>query len=911
DAQVKESDDALIDEEILSIFVEEVDEVLAAVNDACSKLKSNPEDSPSLQELRRAFHTLKGSGRLVGATQIGDLGWAIENLLNKYLEQNIVPQSDDFRLIDLATERLPSLLTAFSEQSGAVDCDDIYGLTESRLQALVASPESNEAEQDEAASSEAVQSESVQSEVVTVEVVQDELADKTDAELDDAIDAQSEIVDVVEVVAEPAPEAVVSAMDDDDDLIDDEILEIFIEEAEEVSETIGNYLPVFLQEFENQEALTELRRAYHTLKGSGRMVGAEDIGETAWAVENMLNRVIDGSILINQDIADVVAYVSELIPNLVEHFKHRTQPTIDLAVLQDHADSLSKGELVPALKNLALESADNASAETSVATDAISEQNSEESVAVELTADASEQTAPEGDPLLGVDQTLLEIFETEVAGHIASIETFVSAVLASQEDTAVDDALSRALHTLKGSAKTASIDCIAEVAVPVEKFIKELRARQLKVSVEIAELMDQALALVKEGLGNIHSAPKTSLSGTAAFLESFAALQQSVFVEPEEDEALESFEGQDPQLVSIFLTEGLDILLDAERIIDDWSENPVSNDSLETLCREVKTLQRGAKVAGLESICELCEAIEGSYHCIDPALAEQNSELISVIKRAHDVLINMMDQVAAGLTAELDNQLLAELKQFAIAACDENVELESDSDLSDSLAELDEHLEQSIPDYQRDESENEQAISEDFDDELAEIFLEEAVDIVSGLDELSGKISGAEASEEALQQLERDFHTLKGGARMASIDAIAELAGALENLFNDILHGQRAMSDQVSEVLTEARAVFAEQMEALEQRSSLPSPDALVQRINTLPKGASEDASTSEDILREESNVSAESTASTESIAPESVADASHSAETNAETSAVESGSTESSTISLADLDPELVEIFL
>jgi chemotaxis protein histidine kinase CheA len=33
--------------------------------------------------VRRAFHTLKGSGRMVGATDISEFAWAIENLLNK------------------------------------------------------------------------------------------------------------------------------------------------------------------------------------------------------------------------------------------------------------------------------------------------------------------------------------------------------------------------------------------------------------------------------------------------------------------------------------------------------------------------------------------------------------------------------------------------------------------------------------------------------------------------------------------------------------------------------------------------------------------------------------------------------------------------------------------------------------
>ena len=45
-----------------------------------------------------------------------------------------------------------------------------------------------------------------------------------------------------------------------------------------------------------EKALAEIRRAFHTLKGSGRMVGAGEIGEFAWRFEEMLNHLIEGRI---------------------------------------------------------------------------------------------------------------------------------------------------------------------------------------------------------------------------------------------------------------------------------------------------------------------------------------------------------------------------------------------------------------------------------------------------------------------------------------------------------------------------------------------------------------------------------------------------------------------------------------
>src|SRR5690606_37547408 len=92
----------------------------------------------------------------------------------------------------------------------------------------------------------------------------------------------------------PLPAAASDAEDEDEDEVDNEIIDIFVEEAEEVIQTIAEYFPRWAINFDDSESLTEFRRAFHTLKGSGRMVGANDIGELAWSIENMLNRVIDG-----------------------------------------------------------------------------------------------------------------------------------------------------------------------------------------------------------------------------------------------------------------------------------------------------------------------------------------------------------------------------------------------------------------------------------------------------------------------------------------------------------------------------------------------------------------------------------------------------------------------------------------
>ena len=92
---------------------------------------------------------------------------------------------------------------------------------------------------------------------------------------------------VLDVLA-PAQDSV--ALDGVNDA-DPEMLDIFLEEAEEVLSTIATVTPQSREKPQDQELLTTLRRAFHTLKGSGRMVGLKQLGEAAWVVEQVFNEL--------------------------------------------------------------------------------------------------------------------------------------------------------------------------------------------------------------------------------------------------------------------------------------------------------------------------------------------------------------------------------------------------------------------------------------------------------------------------------------------------------------------------------------------------------------------------------------------------------------------------------------------
>ena len=86
------------EEDIRDIFLEEAREVVQNALTALETLAANPSDLSELTTLRRAFHTLKGSSRMVGLTEFGEAGWSMEQVLNAWLAEQ-KPASEDLRTL--------------------------------------------------------------------------------------------------------------------------------------------------------------------------------------------------------------------------------------------------------------------------------------------------------------------------------------------------------------------------------------------------------------------------------------------------------------------------------------------------------------------------------------------------------------------------------------------------------------------------------------------------------------------------------------------------------------------------------------------------------------------------------------------------------------------------------------------
>ena len=96
-----------LDGELLEIYLAEAAEVIDAIGENHTTLRANPGDREALRNVRRAFHTLKGSGRMVGLTELGDIAYDVEKLHNRLLDEDrpvttavlalIAQARDDFR----------------------------------------------------------------------------------------------------------------------------------------------------------------------------------------------------------------------------------------------------------------------------------------------------------------------------------------------------------------------------------------------------------------------------------------------------------------------------------------------------------------------------------------------------------------------------------------------------------------------------------------------------------------------------------------------------------------------------------------------------------------------------------------------------------------------------------------------
>ncbi|QZP20970.1 Hpt domain-containing protein [Pseudomonas sp. DR208] len=553
----------------------------------------------------------------------------------------------------------------------------------------------------------------------------------------------------------------------DEEPIDDELREVFLEETDEVLEVLHRHLP----NSADKTAQGEMRRAFHTLKGSGRMVRALVLAELAWAVENLLNRVLERSVVLGPEVQQVLDEVVALLPELIADF------AIDDQRQRDEVDAL-------AARAHALASG------TQVA------------------------TAEAHDPML------LEIFRNEAQSHLDSLNHFLQQA-AEHVPLQVSDELQRALHTLKGSAYMAGVLPIAELARPLDHLTREYKAHRLPLDLDEVELLLEAEGLFQRGLRDLDSDPLAPINGAEGLIKRTQSL-----LDQQLEALLDVRIKRDPQLIANFLAQGMDILLDAESLLRRWQQHPGERQELTALLDELTTLGEGAHVADLHAIDELCEALLDLYGAVEESSLAVSERFFHEAEQAHEALISMLDQLAAGQEISPAPARVEALRELLDEALDPSATglIKRDGSQVLSIAELGAATQQLDHEIT-------------MDDEIVEIFLEEAVDILDSAGQSLKRWLLEPDNAAPLSSLQRDLHTLKGGARMAEIGPIGDLAHELECLYEGLVDRRYSYSTELSQVLMASHEHLALQLEELQHHQPLSDNAELIAKVRALRQG--------------------------------------------------------------------------
>jgi chemosensory pili system protein ChpA (sensor histidine kinase/response regulator) len=107
------------EQELLDIFLEESQEVLSTMRGNLETCRLHPENHEALVTIRRGFHTLKGSGRMVGLTDLGEVAWCVERAMNKWLQDKKPPTPELLDFIDEAEQSFSGWVGMLKEQGTA------------------------------------------------------------------------------------------------------------------------------------------------------------------------------------------------------------------------------------------------------------------------------------------------------------------------------------------------------------------------------------------------------------------------------------------------------------------------------------------------------------------------------------------------------------------------------------------------------------------------------------------------------------------------------------------------------------------------------------------------------------------------------------------------------------------------
>lgn len=625
---------------------------------------------------------------------------------------------------------------------------------------------------------------------------------------------------------------------------DAEILEIFVEEIEEIFVELNALFPEWLSDPAHQENLKTIRRHFHTLKGSGRMVGAKSAGEIAWAVEDTLNRVLSGSIQLTPTIQQYAKAVLNIYQfTLYPKFKQVQELDVDLRPVVLLGQQLQQQMTPePALEEL-LQLADSLTAEGQITGlelgDSAEDQDTTAAIEISTTEFELEEADSEDAARSDVEETVA-IFIEEAEEHLETIAKF----LRSENEKVQDyNALIRAIHTLRGSSSMAQIEEIFEASSKVEHLFKTLlqdeiasTSKETAVLIQYAEFVSDYLHLLRQG----------DSSKLAAVYATFERVWNDYGFAATETETVET-QGLVTKLVELEIA----LLLDAEFEFDKRAKVDYP-EYIQALSEQAAELLAHTDNRAALGIHEFTTDLKSAYDALLEKPVLLNSDYAyELFAQAHQEFIHLFDTLAAGQRVILNDDTQKTLSELA-AFVQQDLEIFAEDNIpAEQVSE-----EISIPEAATTASIDFAALSQriasdrqyidsaetqrDFDEDLLNIFLEEADELLVGIDEDLNTWSKKQDDTTSLNNLMRHLHTLKGGANMITASHIGSISHELESIYERIIRQQIAVTPTLIQIIRLVQDNVSDRIQSIRDEGiDYPAVEAIsiLQNIQALVAG--------------------------------------------------------------------------
>jgi len=665
---------------------------------------------------------------------------------------------------------------------------------------------------------------------------------------------------------------------------DPELVSLFIEEAREELAKIQKHFPGWEQNPLEQDGLVTIRRSFHTLKGSGRMVGARDLSEFAWAIENLLNRLLDNTITRSPQILAVLRDAVAVLPALIDQLETGQPPQGDVPGIVTRAHSLASTKpsqearpapaaappAVPAEKKVEAaaplpetappppqssspKSAPEASAVSEPAKETTSEAASGTSASEAERHDAPAQTH------FGSDDLLKDIYSRETAAHVATVRAYVERERGKQAPHLLTEDVYRACHTLSGSSKMAEARHGIRLAEPLDHWLRKAFSNGSGVGVTTPDLdliadcmmaMESVASHLDEATGFFlsHDALRKRIAEAESALDqriaeaarqaaeaAAAAHSHTATIAPGEAASAVAAAAEAPAAAgegeSAFAS--LDDLLGKDGAASDASGEVVEEMEpgiVEDITLESRVVSQDPIVTTDEPLIDF--VLPEPDSAAEPSAAAEGSSDAEESSRG-EITVETPAVEDIVLTAPADDMI----SQVTLADASRPENAEEPAEAA-ALAEGAEPAEESSA--VEEEVDDEPVYHSDYDAEVASIFTDEATELIDVSEQALVAWRAQPESAELRSALKRPMHTLKGGARMAGIVPMGDLSHELETLVMQMDSGVVPTTENAFNLLQTCLDELARMRDAVAASQPVAHATRLIRRIHSLSKPEAE-----------------------------------------------------------------------